>query len=528
MLDILKDGPINPENSKYQVMLCNLQGNILKPHGRAYAVHIFLKFKPNKEGVCNWMGGFADRYVTSAEQQCLDAEQRTKEKLFGNLFLSATGYEALGYSWEEIKCKFAVDQEKEDQHLAILRFTEGMEDHGQLLNDPAPETWEWAYRGRKIDAMILLAHAETSQLLGHMCTVLSEVAIVADVLTVELGHKLRNASGDSVEPFGYRDGISQPVFLQKNAQSTPPVFNPSEWQPSDPWTPSASLDLVLLPDPFATSEQDCFGSYLVFRKLEQNIRGFHQRIRELAGLLECDIERAQALVLGRFRDGTPLVKHSTPLSLSPTVKATRSETDNFDYQKDRGGDKCPFQAHIRRLNPRHESAAHQKQEEIKREIVQAERRHRIVRRSIPYGMLPQDYLSGAPHEYLIDQLPTCGVGILFMCFQRSLSNQFGYLQTVLANSESRSAGTQTFVGVDPIIGQPTANQSVTPNPNHHVTLEGNTLPVEPLWPKRRDEPPYTPFPFQGFVTLKGGEFLFAPSLHFLKNPRPPGEGGVKG
>lgn len=158
------------------------------------------------------------------------------------------------------------------------------------------------------------------------------------------------------------------------------------------------------------------------------------------------------------------------------------------------------------------------------EIVQAERRHQIVRRGILYGTLPQDYLSGAPHEYLIDQLPTCGVGILFMCFQHSLSNQFGYLQAVWANSESRSGGTQTFVGVDPIIGQPTptANRSVTPHHNRHVTLEGNTLPVEPLWPKRWNEPPYTPFPFQGFVTLKGGEFLFAPSLHFLKNSRPPG------
>ena len=512
----MSQGPINPTES-IRDMLCNLQGNILKPHGREHAVHIFLQFKAGVDpaSVRKWMREFADRCVTSAEQQRIDAEQHrpssdsperdTREKLFGNLFLSATGYGALGYSMEEIKRKFVIDQKERDQHLAILRFHEGMEAHSPLLNDPNPKTWEWAYRDRKIDAMILLAHAEEAHLLDQICIVLSEVAAVADVLTVELGHRLRNASGDSVEPFGYRTGISEPLFFQDSTQTAPTI-----------WDPSASLDLVLLPDPFVKTSNggaatNCFGSYLVFRKLEQNIRGFHQCIRELAMQLGCRYEKAQALVLGRFRDGTPL-----SLCAEAGMSRPKIEDNDFDYRGDRGSDRCPFQAHIRRINPRHESAAHRKEVEIEEEIVEAERRHRIARRGIPYGTLPKDYLSSTSlDDYPIDQLPKRGVGILFMCFQRSLSNQFGYLQTVWANSETRSPGTQAFVGVDPIIGQPSADQHVALTANQHVTLGGDKLPVKPLWPKKGGE--LHPFTFQGFVTLKDGEFLFAPSRHFLLN-----------
>jgi deferrochelatase/peroxidase EfeB len=300
------------------------------------------------------------------------------------------------------------------------------------------------------------------------------------------------------------------------------MFNPSMSSPSVPWNPSASLDLVLLCDPFASPGKDCYGSHLVFRKLEQNVQGFHRRIRELAGQLGDEtepaqaVEWAQAIVMGRFRDGTPIsVSGVNGMSSSAIIR------NDFNYHQDRSGDNCPFQAHIRRLNPRHESAIHRKELAIQGEIVKAEREHRIVRRGIPYGTLPQDYLAcRSLHTYDLHRLPKEGVGMLFMCFQRSLSNQFGYLQAILANSEARSAGTQVFVGVDPIVGQRPASQYATLHTHRHVTLTGETLPMEPLWSKKRAEQPLTPFVFEGFVTLKGGEFLFAPSLPFLQNPAP--------
>jgi hypothetical protein len=38
-----------------------------------------------------------------------------------------------------------------------------------------------------------------------------------------------------------------------------------------------------------------------------------------------------------------------------------------------------------------------------------------------------------------------------------------------------------------------------------------------LWPKEWGKDDKMPFDFYNFVTMKGGEFFFAPSISFLKN-----------
>jgi Dyp-type peroxidase family len=475
----LSKGPIDPQHSDYQNMLSNLQGNILKPHARDHAVHMFLKFKAEAAAVRRWMRDFVQRYVTSAQLQIKEASDfrvyRVPGKLFGHLCLSAHGYRALGFTEDQIQGAFPSDQ----GHRPLV-FGAGMAAQAQRLNDPSPETWDKAYRDRKIDAMILLADDDEGFMLRHVRTVLDNVAAVAEVLTVEHGHVLRNDQHNPVEPFGYADGRSQPLFLQGDVTAQQTSSKPV-------WDPAAPLDLVLLPDLLAPAGADCFGSYLVFRKLEQNIREFHTRIQALARTLGCNKSMAKALVIGRFDDGTPLV-------LSDTPEANQAAANDFNYSQDRIGDKCPFHAHIRRLNPRGESAVNQ----ASSADVAAERRHRIARRSIPYGVS-----SGAMLDYgQVDQLPTCGVGVLFMCFQRSLSNQFGFLQTVWANSATKSDGSQLVIGLDPIIGRPAANQPVT---------------GQPRWPVQWGKPLFKSFDFHSFVTLRGGEFLFAPSLPFFQN-----------
>jgi Dyp-type peroxidase family len=475
----LSQGPIDPQDPTSQTMLNNLQGNILTHHGRDHAVHIFLQFTAGPDAVRSWMRDFAARYVTSAQQQLQEASDfktlGIAGQLFGNLCLSATGYRALGYTELEVQQAFAVDEEDRKRHLILLEFDAGMAApaHVQRLHDPRPQTWDQAYRDR-IDAMILLAHTDEESLSRHAQAVRSEVAEIAIVVTTEWGHKLRNSHKDPIEPFGYVDGISQPLFLQDRAAQT---------SSTSMWDPSASLDLILLPDPFAPQTpagQDCCGSYLVFRKLEQNIREFHKRIQVLAGALKCSNDMAQALVLGRFNaDGTPLTASAT---------AGMGRANDFNYSQDAHGTKCPFHAHIRRLNPRGESS----------EGEAAERRHQIARRSIPYGVpseKPLDYSQ-------VDQLPTEGVGILFMCFQRSLSNQFGFLQTVWANSPYKNDGSQITMGLDPIIGRP---------------AEGKSVEGQRRWPVQWGAQDFNPFDFRSFITLKGGEFLFAPSRPFFQS-----------
>src|SRR5262249_31699783 len=150
-------------------------------------------------------------------------------------------------------------------------------------------------------------------------------------------------------------------------------------------------------DPAGPADRPSYGSYLVFRKLAQDAARFAALV-DLAAWHAGDGDReiAAARMIGRFRDGTPLALSPVPLGAVPAP-------DDFDYQRDRDGARCPLNAHIRIMNPRGESA---------RALVNSpeeERGHRIARRSIPYAG-----------------------GLLFMCFQSNIANQFEYLQRMLA------------------------------------------------------------------------------------------------
>ncbi|MFY7832559.1 MAG: hypothetical protein ACOVVP_12550, partial [Pseudanabaena sp.] len=72
--------PINPTDPQYQDVLEDLQGNILKGHGRDKSVHIFLTFpnpqeNPEKiDALKNWIAQLAINEITSAQQQLNEAK----------------------------------------------------------------------------------------------------------------------------------------------------------------------------------------------------------------------------------------------------------------------------------------------------------------------------------------------------------------------------------------------------------------------------------------------------------------------
>jgi len=284
---------------------------------------------------------------------------------------------------------------------------------------------------------------------------------------------MRSKDGYAIEHFGFVDGISQPLFSERDVNKQ--VGGLDQW---NPWAP---LKLVLTRDPNGQKE-DSFGSYSVFRKLEQNVRLYEKKKQEIIKILELngeDEKRAGALIFGRFEDGTPLTDSRAP---------GRPLFNNFDYGKD-DGSKCPFHAHIRKMNPRGASVPDSYGYSYPVDL-EAERARRIVRRGITYGrrnIEPRDHP-------VIDKMPTGGVGLLFMCFQSDIGNQFEFIQKSLANdAKFPRVGT----GLDPVIGQG-ESQSQT-------------------WPREWDKPETADFNFGGVVTMKGGEYFFAPSISFLVN-----------
>ena len=97
-----------------------------------------------------------------------------------------------------------------------------------------------------------------------------------------------------------------------------------------------------------------------------------------------------------------------------------------------------------------------------------------------------------------EDVGTSPVGMYFLCFQADLGLQFEFIQGTWANTVGFL---QPSTGVDPIIGQ------------------GNNLPQGREWPKAWGDPSAgsTRVQVSDFVTLKGGEYFFAPSVGFLKN-----------
>lgn len=475
--------PINPNDAQIQKMLANLQGNILKGHGRDHTVHIFIKLDTaNVQTTRERLAGLATRIVTSALQQHLEAEQfrrfRIPGALFGNLLLTARGYRALGFTEAQIEAAFP---EPPGDFGLQSNFREGMQAHSDELNDPPPSSWEDGYRGGEIDAMVLLADADESFLLRQARALINELEEFSTVLVVERGRALRTDSGEGIEHFGYVDGRSQPLYFIRDFEHEGNI---------DKWNPVEKLKIVLVPDRNVSAE-DCFGSYFVFRKLEQDVRRFKIREELLADELELkeeDRERAGAMAVGRFEDGTPL-------TLSQTDGFIPAKENNFTYENDQDGAKCPYHAHIRKSNPRGDTTGN-----FSPSGDETERSRRITRRGITYGERNRH-----PDAFqALEDLPTKDVGLLFMCFQSSIANQFAFIQSAWVNNPQFARplvkpGPDT--GIDPVIGQ------------------GNIS--EQHWPRAWGGAETKDFDFGGFVTLKGGEFFFAPSMPFIRTLMPP-------
>jgi deferrochelatase/peroxidase EfeB len=173
-------------------------------------------------------------------------------------------------------------------------------------------------------------------------------------------------------------------------------------------------------------------------------------------------------VMGRFEDGTPVVTQPT----------AGRPTNNFTYDEDPAGEKCPLQAHTRKVNPRQKGTPH------------------IVRRGITYG----ERWKEPKYNPSLEELPSEGVGLLFMCYQRNIEKQFEYLQLAWANNPHFPL--KQAPGIDPVIGQP-----------------GGSGTGQQKWPARWNDASekHKPFDFHGCVTLKGGEYFFAPSIYFLEH-----------
>lgn len=500
MDDRLWQTALDPADEHNHPLLSDLQGNILKSHGRKYSVHLFLRFKADPAAVRAWIREFAETAITSALTQhqatlaYRDCQTRCREQgksaeecreacagdLFASLLLSAAGYRALGF--------------EEEQLPPDKRFRLGMKhrDTRAWLHDPPLDTWEEGFR-QDLHALLILAHSldpqQATDFQTRVQAITSEVSHVADIVVTDYGRALIR-DGQVVEHFGFADGISQPLFLAEDVQNLS----------RRGWDASASLGLVLAPD-LQGRTAESYGSYVVYRKLAQDVARFNALVQQVAGQSGIDPELAAAYMVGRFKDGTPVVQQPRPAFSGQPATVDPRAWNAFDYRDDTEGARCPFHAHIRKVNPRGEK--HRQMlppfrrwvarrrwplifyPKLKAELAHmehVERASRIARRGITYG--PERPAGGEE------------VGLLFLCAQADIARQFEFMQAMWA---SKNTFVRDGVGLDPIVGQ------------------GYQQAGGQNWPRAWGDPGHAPelFDISGCVTLKGGEYFFAASISFL-------------
>ncbi len=480
-VDLQNKVPVDESAPEVQAWLAKLQGNILRGHGRDYASYIAFSLGADQGVARRMLKALAAKYVTSARQQYQDTllyrQTGIPGAMFGNLFVTASGYRRLGLQPEGHFDE--AGEEPPGKRDPISTFVKSMRETAVAdFGDPPPHTWEDGYR-QPIDAMLLLADDDEGHLGRKARTALLNIAARHTILAGERGRALRNADGEGIEHFGYVDGRSQPLYLADDFRMSGGV--PAAERDGGAitlWNPFEPLERVVLRDPFGP-DAECLGSFVVFRKLEQNVRAFAAREQELADRLRLTGEeraRAGAMIIGRFRDGTPVVA-------SPTPGWHPAHDNNFTYGQDPLGRRCPMHAHIRKVNPR--------EDRLRPRDPATDRLRRITRRGITYGQ--RGSFPAIPEP--LEAMPTHGVGTLFTCFQANIRRQFAFIQKKWCNDMHFLASN---AGIDPLVGQ------------------GEDAAAPQRWPARYNHPDAEKLGFNGLVTMKGGEFFFAPSVPFFE------------
>jgi Dyp-type peroxidase family len=287
------------------------------------------------------------------------------------------------------------------------------------------------------------------------------------------------------EHFGFADGFAQPAIAGSSDDRARGGGVPEK---HGGWRALAPGEFILgYPDedtlvdrlkrlpPAPADPLGSGGTYMVWRKLHQDVALWRRTIRRAATRYEGGEEKLAAKVVGRWHNGAPLETH--PNVAGSSFDPTDPGANDFRYGDDLAGLRCPVGAHIRRSNPR-DALGHDGVLSM---------RHRMIRRGMPYG---------PPLEADAVEDDGADRGLVFVSFQASIARQFEGVQGPwLADGNIFGLGHDT----DFLLGEPGAGGG---SGARKMTIQG----------KR----PFFLAPQENFVTTRGGEYLFVPGMTALR------------
>ena len=277
------------------------------------------------------------------------------------------------------------------------------------------------------------------------------------------------AQPGDLNPLGYKDGIDQPAIEGSGVESPPAYGRPIKAGEFILGYPGEAGVPLPMPQPDILGRN---GTYVGFRKYQSRVGAFNQFLRENGGTEE-ERELLAAKLVGRWRSGAPLTL--APDEDNPALGADPQRNNNFDYANDPHGRQVPFGSHIRRMNPRDTKLTRLTDVNI----------HRVIRRGTTYG---------APYDpnALSEADDAVSRGAIFLLISAKAMATLEFLQQEwINNGDFIGAGDER----DPIIGGQEEGATFT-------------IPKEPV--RRRIHG------IETFNVLRGGEYLFMPSLSALR------------
>ena len=324
-----------------------------------------------------------------------------------------------------------------------------------------------------------------------------------NVLSVQPMQRLRNERQEVIEHFGFVDGQAQPEFMTAAGQDPDNKVQVGELLLGYPNEVDFAPDVSR--DTHARLEFLRNGSFMVVRKLRQDVPALRAAIRDAEKSTGVDAATLLAKMMGRWQGGSPLV-----LSPDPPPASGAPLGNDFTFEDDPEGARCPFHAHVRRANPRSPSPLLGESP--------GRRRPRIVRRGMSYGKVSR-VLPGAVGDTEQIEDDRVDRGLVFIAYNASISEQFEVVQRWIAGGNS----TGGFSGhSDPLLGVPEAGQ------RRHFRFEATTgtdaetksvvVALDTGPPAFEEAKP--------FVRLEWGAYLFVPSMHTLDWIRARARSGV--
>jgi Dyp-type peroxidase family len=346
-------------------------------------------------------------------------------------------------------------------------FRAGMASRASLLNDVgqnAPSNWEKPFGTTDLHVALAIYAADDESL----DQVIQQAgAALRQLPKISLVYRLRfHELPEGRNPFGFRDGLHNPDVEGSGNRVYPGYGRPIKPGEFVMGYPDELGQIATSPEPESLRRN---GTFIAFRKLNTQVAAFRSYLREQSSSPE-EEQLLAAKMFGRWPSGAPLALSPDKDDLELGEDLSRNNA--FGYGDDTRGLKCPFSAHIRRVNPRDALAG---------EFVAVDLHH-FLRRGTNYGPpLPEGVLEDDGVER----------GGVFLLIGTHLSQQFEFVQSQwITDGNFISLATEQ----DPIVGNDRPDKTFT-------------IPKAPIRRRLHGLPQ--------FVTLRGGEYFFMPGLRAL-------------